>query len=121
MANAKYKVKGNNKIPNYDSEVEIEVDDKYEAYSKPIPPDPTPIPGGQVTWFNNFGIREKSTGKNADVTYSGTIQSLPTGKKLFALYPGNAVPQEVPTNPIGSSGKVRFTLSIGDPPTGAGP
>ena len=121
MANAKYKIKGNNKIPNYDSEVEIDVDDKYEAYSKPIPPDPTPIPGGQVIWFNNFGIREKSSKNNADVTYTGTLQALPTGKKLFALYPGNAVPHEVPTNPIGNSGKVSFTLSIGDPPTGAGP
>jgi hypothetical protein len=121
MANAKYKIKGNNKIPNYDSEVEIDVDDKYEAYSKPIPDQPTPIPGGQVTWFNNFGVREKSTGRNADVTYTGTLQALPTDKNLFALYPGNPTPQLVPTTPIGNSGKVSFTLSVGDPPIGSGP
>jgi hypothetical protein len=123
MANekAKYKIKGNKKIPNYDSDVEIEVDNNYEAYSKSIPDQPTPIPGGRVIWFNNFGIREKSTGKNADVTYTGTVQGLTGGQLLFALFPGNDVPQQVPTEPIGNSGKVRFTLSIGDPPLGAGP
>lgn len=122
MANEKYKIKGNNKIPNYDSEVEIEVDDKYEAYSKSIPDQATPLPtGGKVTWFNNFGIREKSTGNNADVTYTCTVQGLLTGQKLFTLLPGETVPQEVTTDPIGNSGKVRFTLSVGDPPLGAGP
>ena len=122
MANEKYKIKGNNKIPNYDSEVEIEVDDKYEAYSKPIPDQPTPLPnGGQVTWFNNFGIREKSTGRNADVTYTGTVQALPAGQMLFTILPGNSVPQEVTTDPVGNTGKVRFTLSVGDPPVGSGP
>jgi len=118
MANAKYKLKGNNKIPNYDSEVEIEVDDKYEAYSKAIPDQPTPIPGGQIVWFNAFGVRLKSTKKNENVSYTGTLQALPEGKKLFALYGGG--PQEVPTEPAGN-GKIRFNLSIGDPPLGAGP
>ena len=121
MANEKFKIKGNDKIPNYDSELEVDVDDKYEAYSKPIPDEPTPISSGEVTWFKNFGVREKSTGKNADVTYTGTLQALPAGKMLFALFPGNPVPQEVPTNPVGNSGKVRFTLSVGDPPLGSGP
>jgi hypothetical protein len=124
MANEKFKIKGNKKIPDYDSEVEIEVDNKYEAYSKPIPDQATPLPsppGGQVAWFNNFGIREKSTGQNKDVTYTGTIQALPAEKHLFVLYPGNPTPQQVPTTPIGNSGKVSFTLSIGDPPVGMGP
>lgn len=118
MANAKYKVKGNNKIPNYDSEIEVDVDDKYEAYSKAIPDQPTPIPGGQVIWFNAFGVRAKSTGKNAKVTYRVTLQALPTGKRLFALYGGG--PQEVPTTDVGN-GKIRFTLNVGDPPIGSGP
>jgi len=120
MANEKYKVKGNKKIPNYDSELEIDVDDKYEAYSKAIPDGTTPIPGGggDITWFNNFGVREKSSGKRADVTYTVTLQALPTGKRLFVLYGGE--PHEPATQEAGN-GKIKFTLNVGDPPTGAGP
>jgi hypothetical protein len=121
MANEKYKVKGkgNNKIT--DPDVEIDVDDKYEAYSKPIPDEPTPIPDGSVTWFNNFGIREKSTRKNEDVSYTVTLQALPADQLLYVLMPDNPVPQQVQTTPIGNSGKVRFTLNVGDPPVGSGP
>lgn len=118
MANAKYKVKGNNKIPNYDSELEIEVDDKYEAYSKAIPEEPTPYQGGVITWFNAFGVRAKSTGRNADVTYKVTLQALPAGKRLFALYGGE--PHEIPTQDAGN-GKIRFSLNVGDPPIGSYP
>ena len=118
MANAKYKVKGNKKIPNYDSELEIDVDDKYEAFSKAIPGEPTPIPGGVITWFNAFGVRAKSTGRNADVTYMVTLQALPAGKRLFAFYGGE--PHEIATQDAGN-GKIKFTLNVGDPPTGAGP
>ncbi len=117
MANAKYEIKGNSKIPNYDSELEIEVDDKYEAYSKDIP-EPTPYQGGTIIWFNAFGVREKSSGKNADVTYKVTGQTPPAGKRLFALYGGE--PQELATESAGNS-KVKFTLNVGDPPVGAGP
>lgn len=114
MANAKYKLKGNNKIPNYDSELEIEVDDKYEAYSKDIP-DPTPYEDGFITWFNAFGVREKSSRGNADVEYKVTLQAAPAGKRLFALYGG--APHEIATQDAGN-GKVKFTLNVGDPPTG---
>lgn len=117
MANAKYKIKGNNKIPNYDSELEIDVDDKYEAYSKDIPAD-TPYEGGYIKWFNSFGVREKSTGRNADVTYQVTLQSLPQGKRLFVLYDGE--PHEIKTQKAGK-GKDNFTLNVGDPPTGSFP
>jgi len=118
MANEKYKVKGNNKIPNYDSELEVDVDDKYEAYSKAIPEEPTPIPGGFITWFNSFGVRAKSSGRNADVTYKVTLKALPAGKKLFALYGGE--PHELSAEDDGK-GKIKFTLDVGDPPIGAGP
>lgn len=114
MANMKYKVKGNNKIPNYDSELEIDVDEKYEAYSKDIP-DPTPFENGYITWFNAFGVKEKSSGKNANVTYKVTLQAPPTGKRLFVFYDGTT--HEISTQDAGS-GKVRFTLNVGDPPTG---
>lgn len=118
MANAKHRIKGNKKIPNYDSELEIDVDDKYEAYSKAIPEEPTPIPGGVITWFNAFGVREKASGRNANVTYTVTLQALPTGKRLFALYGGE--PHEIATQQAGNN-RIKFTLSVGDPPTGIGP
>jgi len=120
MANKKYPIKGNNKIPNYDSELEVDVDDKYEAHSKPIPQEQTPIPGGggNITWFNNFGVREKSSGKQADVTYTVFLHPLPPKKRLFAYYDKAA--HEIFPEPAGN-GKIKFTLSVGDPPTGAGP
>jgi len=117
MANAKYKIKGNNKIRDYDSELEIDVDDKYEAYSKPIP-EPTPYQDGFITWFNAFGVKEKSTGKDANVTYKVTLRSFPSGKRLFALYDGE--PHEIKTEPAGN-GKVKYTLNVGDPPNGLFP
>jgi hypothetical protein len=118
MAKEKFKIKGNDKIPDFDSELEINVDDKYEAYKKDIPEKSTPIPGGAITWFNAFGIRSKETRRNANVTYTVTLHPLPKGKKLFALYGGK--PHEIPTQEAGP-GKISFTLNVGDPPTGAGP
>ena len=117
MPNATYNIKGNNVIPNYNSDLEIEVDDKYEAYSKDIP-DPMPYEGGVITWFNAFGIRDKSTGNNADVSYVVTLQQPPGAKKLFALYGGE--PHELQTEDAGN-GQIKFTLSIGDPPVGSWP
>ena len=117
MANAKFTIHGKKNIPNHDTDLEIEVDDMHEAYSKDVPA-PTPYQGGQITWFNAFGIREKATGKNKDITYTVTLQALSTGKRLFALY-GGAV-HELPTHDAGS-GKIKFTLSVGDPPIGSGP
>ena len=116
MANEKFKLKGNNKIPDYDSEVEVDVDNKYEAYSKEIP-EPTQYQGITITWFNAFGVREKSTGKDADVAYKVTLQAPPAGKKLFALYGGG--PHELTTEDAGHR-KIKFTLNVGDPPIGMG-
>ena len=117
MANAKFKIKGKGNIPNYDTDLEIEVDDKYEAYSKPIP-DPTPFESGFITWFNAFGVKEKTTGKDTNSQYKVTLQKLPAGKRLFYLY--NDQPQEISTEDAGN-GKVKFTLSVGDPPVGSYP
>jgi hypothetical protein len=117
MATAKYTIKGNDKIPNYKSELEIDVDDKYEAYSKPIP-DPTPFENGFITWFNAFGVREKTSRKDANVTYEVVLQPLPAGKRLFALYDGK--PHEIATQGAGR-GRVKFVLSVGDPPLGTYP
>ena len=117
MADGKFKIKGKGNIPNYDTDLEIEVNDKYEAYSKPIP-EPTPYQNGFITWFNAFGVREKITGRDANVRYKVTLQELPAGKKLFYLY--NNEPVEITTESAGD-GKVKFSLDIGDPPTGSFP
>lgn len=117
MANAKYKIKGNNKVPGYDSEIEVDVDDKYEAYSKPIP-EPTPHEGLTITWFNNFGVREKSSGKDANITYKVKLKKLPEGKRLYALYDGEV--HELTTEDAGS-GNINFELNVGDPPIGSAP
>ncbi len=114
MATKKHQIMGNNKISNYDSRLEIEVDDKYEAYSKPIP-EPTPFENGFITWFNAFGVRERTSLKNANIAYTVTLQTPPAGKRLFALYDG--VPHEIKPEAV-DKGRVKFTLSVGDPPLG---
>ncbi len=117
MANAKFKIRGKGNIPNYVTDLDIEVDDRYEAYSKPVP-DPTPFENGFITWFNAFGVREKVSGKDANIQYTVTLQALPAGKRLFYLH--NNQPHEISTADAGS-GKVTFTLDIGDPPSGMYP
>jgi len=117
MAKTKYKIKGNTKIRDYDSEIEIEVDSKYEAYSKDIP-EPTQYQGFTITWFNSFGVRNKSTGKNAKATYIVKLKKLPPGKRLFALYDGEV--HELTTEDAGN-GNLKFSLNVGDPPVGSGP
>jgi hypothetical protein len=114
MATTQYRIVGNTKIPSYDSSIEVEVDDKYEAYSKPIP-DRAPFEDGFITWFNAFGVREKASRKDAEVLYTVTLQTPPVGKRLFALYDGR--PHEIKTQDA-DKGLVKFTLSVGDPPLG---
>ncbi len=117
MANAKFKIRGKGNIPNYVTDLDIEVDDIYEAYSKPVP-DPTPFENGFITWFNAFGVREKVSRKDANVQYTVTLQALPAGKRLFYLY--NNQPHEISVEDAGG-GKARFSLGIGDPPVGTFP
>jgi hypothetical protein len=117
MANTKFTIQGNNKIPNFASALEIDVDEKYEAYNKPIP-EPTPYKDGFITWFCAFGVREKTSRKDADVTYEVTLQALPKGKSLFVLHGGE--PHEITPRDAGK-GRIKFTLSVGDPPVGAYP
>lgn len=114
MANTKYRLAGKSKISNFDAKLEIDVDDRYEAYTKPIP-EPTPYEDGFITWFNAFGVREKASGKDASITYTVVLQALPVGRRLFALYDGK--PHELKTESAGT-GRIKFTLSVGDPPVG---
>jgi len=125
MANAKYKIKGK-KITGYDDpDVEVEVDDKYEAFSKDIPQQKTPYKDFEITWFNNFGIRDIKTKDEANVRYKVKLKKLPKGKSLFALYkdsPSDPEPKvhELSTEDDGN-GNIKFHLNIGDPPVGMGP
>lgn len=127
---AKFKIKGEKKVPGYDDpDIEVDVDDKYEAYPKPIPQGQTPYKGFLITWFNNFGVREKPKksggmpGPDANVFYKVKLKKLPEGKRLFALYkdPDDIVRvhkfEIAPDGP----GNVKFTLNVGDPPLGVGP
>ena len=117
----KVKIKGKN-IPGYDSEIEVDIGSgnakKYKVVSKEIPA-PTSYDGGTITWFNAYGVKEKATGKYADISYTVILSALPAGKtKLFALI--NNVPQELEIK-AGGSGKIKFTLNVGDPPVGIWP
>jgi hypothetical protein len=119
-SDGKFKIKGKN-IPGYDSEIEVDIGSdhakNYDVVSKTIP-EPSPYEGGKITWFNAYGVKEKATGKYADISYTVTLSALPAGKKLFALLPSGI--QEIPTK-AGGRGKVKFTLAIGDPPLGYWP
>lgn len=127
---AKFKIKGEKKIPGYDDpDIEVEVDDKYEAYPKAIPQEQTPYKDFLITWFNNFGVREKpkksgdQPGADANVTYKVKLKKLPEGKRLFALYKdpdGIVRAHELEISPDGP-GSIKFTLNVGDPPIGMGP
>jgi hypothetical protein len=119
-AGGKVKLKGKN-IPGYDSEIEVDIGSdnvsKYDVVSKEIPA-PTPYEGGTITWFNAYGVKDKKTGKYASISYTVTLSSLPTGKRLFVLLP-TGIEEIYPK--VSGSGKVKFTLAIGDPPMGYGP
>jgi hypothetical protein len=123
MAKEKFKVKADKeKIPGYDSELEIEVDDKYEAYFKGNIPDPTQYTDESgtitVTWFNNFGVREKKSKKDENVEYTVRLNKLPAGKMLFVMYDGTTHKIQATDD---DNNKSKFTLSVGDPPVGSGP
>lgn len=117
MADGRFKIKGSGNIPDFDTDLEIEVDLKYEAYSKPVP-DRTPFEDGYITWFNAFGIRDKATRGNANVPCRVILQNLPEGKRLFVFHDDQ--PHEIFPQNIGQD-RVMFTLDIGDPSIGTFP
>ncbi len=125
MAKKIFKVKADKEIiPDYDSELEIEVDDTYEAYFKgniPAPSQYTDESGTiTVTWFNNFGIRDTKSKEDKDVEYTVKLKKLPAGKMLFVMY-GGATHKIQTTDDDKNKNKIKFTLSVGDPPVGVGP
>jgi hypothetical protein len=119
-SNGKFKIKGKH-IPDFDSDIEVDIGSNnvgnHDVTDKPIP-DPTPYQGGTITWFVAFAVKEKSNGSYANINYTVTLNELPKGKKLFVLLSSGI--EEVATHSAGS-GKIKFTLAIGDPPLGMGP
>jgi hypothetical protein len=115
-------LKGNKKVPNYNSDIEVDIGSenakKYEVISKTIP-EPTPYDGGTITWFNAYGVVDSTTKAPAKVNYTVVLSELPAGKKkLFALV--NNTPRELEFKTTGS-GKIKFTWDEGDPPIGIWP
>jgi hypothetical protein len=120
--NGKFKLKGKD-APGFDSEIEVDIGTEkaktHKVVSKKIPDD-TPYGKGKITWFNAYGVKLKNNDKDEyeDIPYTVTLNKLPDGKKLFLKLPAGIVEQG--TEQAGT-GKIKFTLAIGDPPTGFGP
>lgn len=137
MAKKNFKVKADKEnIPGYNSELEIEVDDAYEAYFKGSIPAPSQYTDGSgtitVTWFNNFGVRDTNTKKDTDVEYTVKLKKLPSGKRLFVRARDGSLievtskkPQDPDSTKLKYSdadgGNIKFSWDEGDPPTGFGP
>ena len=124
--------------------IEVVVDDnKYEAYPKDdLPADGEYTVGNtkiNIVWFANFGVREKASNKEANVSYTVKLR-LPAGKKIFLWEKQNNRVIEVTQKQGNDSGhlkysddddakekennngkKVKFTWNVGDPPIGFGP
>ena len=120
MANGKLKLVGRKNIQGHDTDIEVDIgvgkEKDFEIVTKPVP-EPTLYKGKTIVWFNAFGVRVKSNGKDANITYTVTLKRLPAGKTLYALY--NNVPNELKVDDAGN-GNIKFTLNVGDPPVGMG-
>ena len=126
------KVKGDKKHladhPKYDGfdpdlDIEVKAQGDYEVYSKEIPAPvrhPRDTQGRTIKWFNAFGVRDKD-GNDADVEYTVTLQKLPENTQLYYLDKNGRDVHEITNFENADDKHIRFTLSIGDPPTGAYP
>ncbi|HEY5730203.1 MAG TPA: hypothetical protein VIS72_09150 [Anaerolineales bacterium] len=136
MANNKVKANKEN-ISGYDSELDIDVGDAYEAYFKGSIPEPTQYNDGSstmtITWFNNFGVRDKASKADANVEYTVKLKKLPAGKRLFVKDAGGNVievsqksandPDDVKLKYSDDDDvkKIKFKWNVGDPATGLAP
>jgi hypothetical protein len=137
MAKEKFKVKADKEnIPGYNSELEIEVDSAYEAYFKgslPAPTDYTDDSGTiTITWFNNFGVRDKNSKKDTNIEYTVKLRGLAAGKRLFVMTKNGKVSEVTSKNPgdpdnarlkysDAGEGNLKFSWNEGDPATGQAP
>jgi hypothetical protein len=121
------------KYKDFSPELDIEVADlrvagNYVVYSKDIP-DPTdhPTKDGKIRWFNAFGVKDRN-GNDADVKYTVTLQKLPDDTVLYYGVQKQNQPGAYDVVQIADTDierlpgdRIRFTLAIGDPPTGVYP
>ena len=139
MARDPKTIPGKRQVPGWaDSDLTIEVlDEDYEAYDKGLPDDlPATTEGGEnITWFNNFGVRPVNRTEEPTVPeYRVILRELPDvpaeiqkpsgagRKRRLCVYYGGRVHEVQPTAAgPGRPGRVMFTLSVGDPPTGTIP
>jgi hypothetical protein len=113
---------GNPKYDGFspDLEIDIKVKGDFEVYPKDLPA-PTKHPKGDtIKWFNAFGVRHIGGG-DADVEYTVTLQKLPANTQLYYLDKNKKDVHEITQFEKVNDNQIRFTLSIGDPPTGAYP
>lgn len=98
----------------------------HEVVKKSLPQGiPTTWQGRTITWFNNFGLKEK--GKpgfvRGQVPESYEIILDKESGKTLVYYDGSSVkafpPGDLGDTP-GRSGKVSARLKLGDPPCGSG-
>ena len=106
-----------------DLEIDIKIPGDFEVYGKDLP-EPTKHPqdsqGRTIKWFNAFGVRYKGGG-DADVEYTVTLDKLPENTQLYYLDKNKKDVHEITKIENVNDKQIRFTLSIGDPPTGAYP
>lgn len=116
-------------------EIEVEVDDTYEAYDKGSIPAAGQYQVGSetltITWFNNFGVRLKGASDDSNVEYTVKLKKLPAGQRLFVLDNTTAleVTEKKPSDPDdkdlkysdAGNGNIKFKWNKGDPPTGSAP
>lgn len=130
MANGPKNIPGKATVPGYKTDIDVdEVDENYEAYEKDLPADlPGEVDGYKITWFNNFGVRRKTTPGNEKKVprYKVMMQKPPEGRRLFIF-----VEELLELSAENGSGRIKyrdagngrivFHLDDGDPPTGTIP
>lgn len=137
MEKEKFKVKADKEnIPGYNSELEIEVDGTYEAYFKGSIPAPTQFTDDSgtitITWFNNFGVRDKDSKQDSNVEYTVKLRGMAAGKRLFVMAKNGKAIEVTRRNPgdpdngklkfsDAEEGFIKFSWNEGDPATGRAP
>lgn len=122
-------VHGRGNILDFNTNVDIEVADGYEGYVKNVPAPKSEWKVGKETlnirWFNIFGIRKIGGEEVDEITYDVIMQKpqLPNGTRLRVFYYKKSTDEVIEVKVFNNvdADHVKFTLDIGDPPTGVYP
>ena len=115
---------------NKEKEIEVILSQKlavtHMVEKKDLPEDiPTTWQGRTITWFNNFGLKERGNSGfvSGQVSESYEIILDKESGKTLVYYDGSSVkafpPGDLGDTP-GRPGKVSVRLKLGDPPCGSG-